>query len=218
MKPTPGQRDGITTNPRIVLLSTEGVTRLPGGVTIDATYAIDGGNTGKTDELRAGWLLAQITSSGLWVPLKRTTVAADFSGSGSGNTGNDLPVANAAAFKADDQITVTVAAGTVNVTVSSVNYTQNTLTLDTAVDNPPVGGAVYARGDIAGAETARCILGEHVKLLDLDDQVWRDKQAGDVYLAALVDKSQILGDVDAARTSGNSELSGILWGDRQGLT
>lgn len=216
---TPGQRTGLSITPRNILASTQGAVYLPGPVVIDATYAIDGSNTSRTDELRAGCLMARITN-GLWVPLKRTRVASGTSGSGSGQTSTTLTVDNAAFFKADDTVTVTVAAGTVNRTISSINYTTNVLTLDSAVDNPSIGGAVIARGSLAGAETCRGILAETVRLLTTEpyNTTQYDTQAP-ILVAGFVKNAQLLGDLAAVRAAMTSHyLQQFLFDDEQGLS
>lgn len=210
MSSLPGQRDVYTNQPRNVLLSSDNV--ILGSGVIDATYAYDGANTDKEDELRAGTILAQITSSKLWVPCKRTTVAAGGSGSGSGVSGTNMPVTDARAFKAGD--TITVGAFTGN-TISSIDYTNNVIILSSAIDYDGADD-VYASGDLAGAETARLILNEHVKLKD-DDAVMRDKFFGAGIVQGLVDNAKILGDLAAVRADTGAYLGGIVWADQQGL-
>ena len=212
----PGQRDGITTSPRQILLSNKNVTRVRGQ--IDSANAIDGSNTGNTDELRAGCLLGRITSSGKWVPLKFTRVAEGSSGSGSGNTGTVLNVDDASFFKVGDTITVEVAAGTANFTINAIDYPGNALTLDSAVDNPNIDGAVYARGDLAGAEVCRGVLNEYVKLIDTDDNTARDRLTGEILIQAFVDNDKVLGDLASVRstTSVTHYLKNVMWGDEQG--
>ena len=73
MNVMPGQRTvdaGMT--PRIILMSDQGVIELPGPAIMDSVNAYDGANTNRTDEMLAGLILAQITASKKWVPVKRT--------------------------------------------------------------------------------------------------------------------------------------------------
>jgi len=72
----------------------------PETVIIDGTNSIDGGNTGYTDELRPGWMLAMITSTKKFVPVKRTLT------NGAGASATALIVDNAAAFKTSETITI----------------------------------------------------------------------------------------------------------------
>lgn len=72
----------------------------PETVIIDGANSIDGGNAGYTDELRPGWLLAMITETKKFVPVKRTLA------NGAGAAATALIVDNAAAFKATETITI----------------------------------------------------------------------------------------------------------------
>lgn len=217
----PGQRNVESITPRNILLSDHNVQRVPGGGVLDATYCHDGGNTTKEDELRPGIVLAKITATNLWAPCKRTTVSEGFSGSGSGNEGTSLNVVDARHFQVDDTITVVGASGSpTGITVSAVDYVNNVLTLATAVDNPPTGGAVYA-DNTAGIEIPRCILNEFVDLQEgrKGETTKYDKSVSELIIQGLVDDDLILGDLAAIRalTPGtDSFLEHILWGDRQG--
>lgn len=222
----PGQRTGLSTTPRIINIG-EDYRILPGPVVIDATYAIDGANTNKTDELRAGCLMGRI-NSGLWVPLKLTRVAAGFSGSGSGNSGVSLNVDDARFFKASDQIEVqTTGLGSgaqvlanqyENATVSSVDYTNNVLTLSAAISNPSVGSIVRGRGTSAGAGICRGILKETVRLLSQEpyNTTEYDTQ-GQILIEGLVDTDLILGDLSAVQADWtNHYVKSIIFDDDQG--
>lgn len=213
-KSLPGQRTGISTQPRNILMSEKNKQFIVGGIVIDATYAIDGANTGKTDELRPGIILAKITASNLWVPCKRTLVAN--SGSGSGSTGaTEVFVDDARHFKVGDEITINATSGKI---IGAIDYTTNKITLTSVQTNLADGQVVYASGSaLAGAEIARAILNEHVKLMDLDDGTWRDKLVGEPIIAGYVNEDMILGDLAAVRAATNY-LDGILWSDRQGQT
>ena len=215
----PGQRKGITTTPRVIVKSDKNLIFERG--VIDATYAIDGGNTGKTDELRAGCLMAKLTTSGKWVPAKFTRVKGGTSGSGSGAGDTALTVEDARFFKADDPVSVETAAGTANHTVSSVDYVNNVITMTTAVDNPNEGGLVQGRGALAGSGTVRAILNNFVKLLGIpvhEDAVWRDMTIDQLLISGYVDASQILGDLAGVRasTSVTHYLNHVIWDDQQG--
>lgn len=210
----PGQREILAVTPRKILWNESGNVVVHAGGVIDATYAIDGANTSKTDELRAGWLMARITASKLWVPLKRTQIATP---SLSASVPSALIyVDNAAAFKAGDTVTVNATTG---LTVDSVNYTTNVITLTTSIDvDLAVGDPVFASGDLAGAEIARGVLASTVRLLSgiPFDTTERDK-AFQLLIAGCVDNDQVLGDLTAALESGvTNYLSHIIWRDQQG--
>jgi len=197
----PGQRTGITTAPRDVLLSFKGVRY--GRGTILASSAYDGGNTGYEDELRAGTIMAQITATKLWVPCKRTVVAET-------GTVTALVVTDARAFKAGEVISV---GADTSLTISAINYATNTLTISsTAV----VAGEAVICTSLAGSEIARGILNEFVKLKD-EDGTARNKHFGQMVISGLVDSAQCLGDIAAIRAATN-KLGGIQFGDDAGQT
>lgn len=213
----PGQRTGLTNTPRNILLSSQGVQVLPGPQYIDATYAIDGANTNRTDELRAGCLMARITS-GLWVPCKNSYVSSGTSGSGSGTTTTTINVDDARFFKASDTVTVPVAAGTVSRTVSSVDYTNNILTLSSAVDNPSIGVSVIGSGAIAGSEICRGILLHTVRLLSTEPYNTTQYDTPCVILiGGLVDEDQVLGDLTAVQAYSTTKLGDIKFGNDHGI-
>lgn len=204
MNEMPGQRTiDAGTTPREILLSGEGVITIPGPNLIDSTYAIDGSNTGRTDELRAGCLMGQITTTKQWVPMKRTTVAET-------GTVTALVVTNAAFFKVGDVISV---GADTAITITAIDYTTNTLTIaSTAV----VAGEAVIATTPAGAETARGILKESVRMLTgvPYDTTNRDVAAC-IITSGYVDDNMVLGDLAAARADTAARLSGFLWGDRQ---
>lgn len=208
----PGQRDVFTATPRNVLVSDRAVVMTRG--VVSATYAYDGKNT-KPDELRPGCLMAYVYGLGMWMPMKRTRVESGTSGSGSGRTDVNLKVEESRFFKIGDTISVAVAAGTVNRTISDIDYDIDMLTLDTAVDNPVIGGAVIARGTLDGAQTCRGILDTFLKLMDEDGE-WRDKPVSNIVISGYVDVDAILGDLTAARADTSARLEQIMWSDRHG--
>lgn len=226
----PGQRDGRTPAPRNILKSFKGVQRIPGGIFLDATYCKDGGNTGYTQELRAGIVLGQLPS-GMWAPCKRTSLAAGNSGSGSGVSVTVLTVTDARHFQADDVISVPTAAGRIARTISSINYTTNEITVSSAIVNGLITGAgtdgisdhiiIHANDtNQTGVSTPRAVLGEFIDLIDHDDNTARDKSAAEVYIAGVVDYDLMIGDIAAIRAADdgtNGFLRGILWSDRQGF-
>ena len=197
----PGQRTGLSNTPRNVLYSDKGV--IYGQGVVNAALAYDGSNTGYEGELRAGTPLGQITATKLWVPCKRTTVT-----SGGGATSANVPVVDARAFRAGDTISVGADTG---LTVASVNYSTNTITVGSSFTFAN-SEAVVAED---GSQTCRGILNEFVKLRD-EDAVWRNKPFGMLILAGLVNHSQFLGDLAAIRADTNAQLGQVLWTDRQG--
>lgn len=199
---TPGQRSGATVNPRDVLLNDFSVATRG---TIDSANAYDGGNTGFETEMRAGLPLAQITASKKWVPVKRTTA------NGAGSAATALIVTDARSFKVGETLRVGSNAGC---TISAINYSSNTITLS-ATKSWASGDAVYC-DSLAGSETTRAILNEHIVLRD-EDGVVRDKLFSKGIYFGVIDNSQILGDLAAIRADTGARLSGILWGDYQGV-
>lgn len=196
----PGQRAGVTTAPRDILMSYQAVRH--GNGVLDAANAYDGANASHEDELRPGCILAQITASKLWVPCKRTTA------NGAGSSSASLTVVNATHFKAGDAITI---GGTSGV-ISSISYSSNVITL-TAAKTWSDGDAVYVND---GSGIARGILNEFVKLKD-EDGVARAKSFGQMVVAGLVNPDLCLGDLAAIRAASGMYLNGIQWGDYQGL-
>lgn len=233
MNSIPGQRDGRTPAPREILKSFDGVRRIPGGITLDATYCLDRGNTSYTQEMRAGIVLGQLPS-GMWAPCKRTSIAAGNSGSGSGVSVTTIQVTNATHFQVGDVISVpiTSAAGVnsrVARTISAISG--NVITVSVAIANNLVTGAgtdgisdhiIIHSDDTAqtGVSTPRAILSEFVDMIDHDDNTARDKQTGGAIIAGVVDYDLILGDVAAIRAADNEtdgHLRAIIWSDRQGF-
>jgi hypothetical protein len=197
----PGQRSGLSVNPRDVLLSTL-VLYVMGQ--IDSANAYDGGNTGFETEIRPGMILARITSSKKWVPVKRTTAT-------SGVTGTALVVADARAFKVGETLMVGANAGCV---ISAINYSTNTITL--SASKTWTNGAVVYCDSLAGSETARAVLNEHIVLRDEDGTV-RDKNFSKAIYFGTIDNSQVLGDLAAIRADTGAFLGAIMWADRVGL-
>jgi len=189
--PIPGSRTLRSYTPRDIYYTKELKPGMDGG-RIDATYAIDGSNT-YTDEIREGTLMARITATSQWVPCKRTQV------NDTGATAASFIVDNAAFFAAGDTITV---GGDTGLTIDSVNYTTNTITLTgsiTFADND----IVIASGALAGAETARGVLDEFVQLYDNNQRTTVDRYVGRILTSnAKLNTTMILGDLSACRASG----------------
>lgn len=99
-----------TVTERQCLLKTDDLHDAPGGAIFDASYAWDAGNVGYERQFRPGTPAAQITSSGLWVPTKRSKA------NGGGAAATALIVDNAAFFKAGDTVSITGKKDSVKVT------------------------------------------------------------------------------------------------------
>lgn len=210
----PGQRTGRTHTNRTALFSSVGLRYGQGAMVVDATYAKDGGNTGYTQELRAGTIMAQITTSGLWVPCKRTAISAAGVSLSQSAPSALIAVDDARAFLAGDEITVNATSGKI---ISSVNYETNVITLTVAMDTDLADGdPVFASGSaLAGAEIARGILDEHINLVD-EDGTARDKSFAKLIVAGMCRKDMILGDI-AAVLAATDQLGFIQWAEDQGL-
>ena len=183
---------------------------LAGGGLIDSAKAIDGKNTGFTNVLRKGCLMARINSTKKWVPCKRSLAVGAQGGGGSVS----LTVDNAAFFKAGDKITI---GGGELMTISSVNYTTNVITLTTAYtwsDNAVVIGA----GVLAGSGTALAVLDEDVDLYDPKTRADRDMQTGKLCIEGCLKEDMMLGDLDAVQADTGAKLSRIIWDQQQGYS
>lgn len=226
MSELPGQRDGQTVTPREIWLSGQGRIHIPGPLVL-SKYCHDGANTGRTDEIRRGWLLGFDSTLNQWVNLKYTRVASGTSGSGTGAGDVNLTVDNAAAFKAGEVVTITTSAGTVTRTISSVNYSTNVITLTAAVDNPSIGGAVYvstyADGTSAtGIKTARAVLDATTRLLSGEkydtDLYSKAVNSPGIAIAGYLDEDMVLGDLSAAQADSGAKLSQFAFGNNHGQT
>lgn len=193
----PTYSTGRTTSLREIHASDEGIQLLPNGIIIDKDLAIDGSNTGYTKELRPGCIMARITSTGRYVPCKRTKVNA------TGATGATVVVDNAAFFNAGDTISV----GSDNVTIQSVDYTTNTITLTgsiTYADNEDV----IARGSLAGAETAVGILPVWRTLWNDDKTAYENTHAS-LEVAGYYFENMLIGDWTNIKADTAALLQGI---------
>jgi hypothetical protein len=215
MNELPGQRiTDVGTTPRQFLLTTHDAVELPGPIVLDHVNGYDGANTGREDELRAGQLMAKVTATGLWVPVKRTQV------NGTSGANTEIILDDASAFQVGD--VVTIGADTA-ITITAINYTTNTITITstTVADNDPVFATAFANVvDAAGCAIARGILSQSVRLRSgipyEDDTV---AKSGVIVAKAFVNTDMILGDYEACLASGvTNYLNGILWSDRQGAT
>lgn len=229
-----GTRAGRTITPRNILKRTGDDFYLPGPNVLDAgtsTYrrSVDGKNTGYTNELRAGCIMAQITASKKWVPCKRTTVEAGGSGSGSGAGSTVIPVVDSRFFVVGETLTIPVTGGqTTPITrvISSIDYDNDLITVAGAAFQVNTGAVIYTSTlsdgstSAAGCEIPRAILSQTVWTTNLEDPI--DAAAGTLYdkpiqllYRGYVNVDYILGDYAAARDATTNYLTGILWDDRQ---
>ncbi|QDU60006.1 hypothetical protein Pan216_08430 [Planctomycetes bacterium Pan216] len=187
-----------------ILLSHLGAVRVP---IIVGKESRDGGLVGYEHEIRAGWLMGQVTASKLWSPCKRTTLAADESSS-SGEGTSLLTVVTAAPFVVGDVITVGSQTG---LSVTAVDYDANSLTVDEAIDVEE-NDAVFAED---GSATCRGILLDSVSLRNDDNTVDVHKSSG-LLIQGVVRTSLLLGDLDAIRADSSAKLSGVRFSDEHG--
>jgi hypothetical protein len=201
----PGRTVGRTVTGRTILRDT--VRARHEAMIIDGTYSYDGANTSYPYELQAGCLMAVITASGKYCPLKRTVLAADAS-----TSDTEVVVDDARFFKAGDPIKVSDADADV---VDSIDYDTNTITLVTGLSGDvSTDEVVVATGALAGAETAVGILDEFVDLEDAQTQVVGDRQSGKLIVQGFVLDAMVLGDLAAARADTSNQLSLIHFQDQ----
>lgn len=196
----PGVETGFQAQPREILLSTAGVITVP--VVVDGDKSIDGDSPTETYDLRPGWLMGQVTASKLWTPCKRTRAS-------SSGTSATVPVDDAAAFRAGDVISV---GSDANLTIASVNYASNQITVGSSFTFAS-GEAVVAQD---GSQTARGILLDFVRLRNADNTDDLHKSAT-LLIAAFVDRDLVLGDLTAIRLDTSAKLAGIRFSDEHGM-
>lgn len=195
----PGREAGRTIVDREISYGGVPLEYHAGGAVMNASKAIDGGNTGYTYEIRAGWPLGRITATGLLVPCKRTQVNQ------SGATGTAFIVDNAAAFRVGDTISVGADTGKV---ISAIDYTTNTITVGgsfTFADNE----AVVAED---GSQTCIGFLGEFLRLRNADNTADQNQAVSKLVVGGVVNQSYLLGDITAilADTTSAAAMRGRL--------
>lgn len=196
----PGSTVSRTVTPREIMLSREGMIQVP--VIVDGTLSMDGSHGAMVREIRAGWPLGRVTSTGRFVPCKRTKT------NGAGGTGTDVTVVNAAAFRAGDAIDV---GGDANKTIASVNYSTNTITLSSSI-TWAASEDVVSRD---GSQNARGILLDTVSLLG-DDGVTLAHRGAGMLIQGAVKSGTLLGDLAAVRADAGARLAGIRFSDEHG--
>lgn len=187
----PGRKPGqatiadYTQAVRNIWRNSDGYDYHPSGGRLKGSVCYDGSNTNRIREMRAGILLAQLTSApSLWVPCIRTTILT--------------AAATAAAFTVNKPhhlyvgcpIQVNGAGTTRN--VLTVDYTTGAVTVDgnlTWTTSQPITGT-------DGAGTCRGILDEFRLVVDPITGL-ADNFDIKVVIAGNVEKSMVIGDIDA---------------------
>lgn len=201
----PGVVVGRTVTPRRVLRQAGKDREIIVPVILDGTNSYDGQqSSGYEKYIRAGWLLAQDSTSKKWMPVKRTKANA------AGAATAALVVDNSYPFNVGDTVIVGTNVGSV---VTAIVYSTHTLTLTAAktwADNDPV----YVAG---GQGTARAILlDDEVILRTVERNANSDKSATAMILG-YVDQDKVLGDVTAVMEDYDSAnaLKNIIFDDYQ---
>lgn len=204
MSKTPGYETGRTITPREIAYGPNPLEIHVGGIVVDGTNGIDGGNTGYTYEIRAGWAMGRITSTGLCVPCKRTKANGSSESSSQDGALTDLVVDNAAAFVVGDTITVGSNTG---LTVTAVTYSTNTIQVDDSI-NVTDDDVVFAED---GSGTCIGFLADSVKLKNDDNTAVANKTAN-LVIGGQLNQSYLLGDVTSilAHTASLTALGGRI--------
>lgn len=176
----PGYVAGRSVTPREISAGGGPLELKPGGIILGST-AIDGGNTGYTYEIRAGWALGRISATGKYVPCKRTTTT-------SSGAVISLVVVNSYPFKVGDAVDI---GADTNITISAIDYTTHTITI--ASTTVASGEAVVARD---GSQTCVGFLQDWKKLRNYDNTAAEDK-LGNLIVGGALNQSYLLGDITA---------------------
>lgn len=200
----PGYSAGRSVTPREISAGGLPLEFKPGGIILGSS-AIDGGNTGYTYEIRAGWALGRITSTGKYVPCKRTTTTTT-------GTVTSVVLVNSYPFKVGDAIDI---GADTNITISAIDYTTHTITI--ASTTVASGEAVVARD---GSQTCRGFLGGTRDVYDFASASAVDAQAMLVEGGKLL-LSQLLGDITAimADTTSAAQIRArtVIYDDTNGV-
>ena len=173
------------------ILASEHIRYIKGGMTIDQNFVrLDQFEAGRRI-VKAGTRLGKITASGLFAPVRSTTLAV-----AALSTDTTITVVDARFAMAADQLSVN---GT-NVTVSSINYTTNVITLTAQI------GAAKAIGDTVkstnGLGTAVAIL--YPEDIDVTDG---NEAVGGIDHARIIE-ARCIGTVSASE---KADLKEIAW-------
>lgn len=197
MSQVAGYQAGDTATPRQILFDTAHPAIVVQGV-LDSSASIDGGNTNRTNRIRAGWLLGQNSTTKKWTPLKRSAI------NGTAGSVQSFVVDNSYPFKVGDVITV---GGDTGKTISAINYGTHTITVSDSAFTVADNDDVFAEN---GTQTARGIL--------LSDEVWlvneertsAADQSVNILIHGMVDSDLILGDLTEALADGSSLILGRI--------
>lgn len=153
----------------------------PGGIVLAST-GIDGGFV-RTYDIRPGWAMGMITSSGLYVPCKRTRV------NGTSGSVTQITVDNPYAFIVGDVITVGTDA---NKTITAIDYTAKTIDWSGAItvaDND----VVYAQD---GSAVCRGFLADGVRLRNSENTA-AATGIGKLLTGGSLNQGYLKGDIDS---------------------
>lgn len=205
--PIIGERSGRTYTPKTLLRDTK-LTRYERGILGSATLY-----DGKSDHgsaypymLEVGTLLSRVTATSKLSPLKLTAL------NGAASADTDLVVDESRFFQVGDTITV----GTTDSTITAIDYTTDTLTVDTATTESD-GAVVKARGDLAGAEIPIGILDEFVDGENPSSRAVEDRQVGKMLIWGFVIDSSVVGDLTQGQAISGNKLGNIFFQSDHGL-
>lgn len=196
----PGYEALRSVTPRDIMYSHEGKIEVP--VVLDSG-GIDGGNTGYTYEIRAGWLLGKITTGGRFRPCTRTLA------NGAGSSATALIVDNSYPFAVGDSIKIGSGSA---VTISAIVYSTHTITLAAArtwSDNDAVIGQ-------DGSQTCLGILSSFAKLKN-EENITAVHAKGTMVIQGAIRQSLVLGDLTAIQADTAAKIAGLLFSTDQGL-
>lgn len=179
------------TSQPVQILASEHIRFIQGGMTLDSTLVrLDQYETGRRI-VKVGARLGKVTATGKFAPVRSTTLAA-----AALSTDTTITVVDARFAMAADQLSVN---GT-NVTVSSINYTTNVITLTAQI------GAAKAIGDTVKATNG---LGAAVAILYPEDidVTDGDEAVGGIDHARIIE-SRVPGTVSASE---KADLKEIAW-------
>lgn len=190
----PGYETGRTITPREIGWGPDQLEILPGGIILDGATGIDGGNTGYTNEIRAGWAMGRITATGQYVPCKLTSINGSAESSSVAGDKTTFAVDNAAAFAVGDVVSVinnsSLAVVESTLTITAVVYGTNRITVNDPVnvtDN-------YLLQAEDGSGVCRGFLYDSHKLRNDANDAAADK-TGNLVVGGTLNQAYLLGDI-----------------------
>ena len=198
--PLAGNTALATQTDRVILFDQRLLLYGKGQTDKDACY--DGKQaSGFEYSLEPGTLMARITDSKLWCPVKRALA------NGAGVDTAALVVDEARFFKVGE----TVTDGTfTEIEITAIDYATNTLTLEAAQDW--ADNAQITCDSLPGSEYARAVLDEYVDHWDKDARTVRQMNIGKLLVSGCVKAAMVLGDLVAVRAASNG-LSHVIFDD-----